>query len=226
MSTTPNASACTSPDPPPVGYPSAETLDSGGISAAAGWSADLYLVPADESPDGRPRVTMHSGYGTTGTPLMAYRRRWLHVGSYGPAVVGQSVLAWLRRHEQRLLSLSDTYDGAAWDGHDYVGQWDADPCREELGIDDDDLATYWPASEYFAGDPQSVIDVALAHGIAAAVEHEVASTGDDIVIAEADAHGALVALLEERAERLEDTDDARERLERIRIKRVLREGGV
>lgn len=134
-----------------MGYPSAGELDSAGYAQSSGWRADLYLVPAEESEDGVPYVTMHSGLGNIGTPEPAFCGRWTRLGSYGPQTVGDSVLGALQTHEEELVALAESYQGRRWDGHNMRGSWDLDAEESPLGgmLDSDNLRHYWTADDWY-----------------------------------------------------------------------------
>ena len=138
---------------PAIDLPTAEELDSGDRSENSGWLCKLYLVPAEETETGRPRVETFCGVGSVGTPMQAFRRRWLSLGSYGAKIVGESVREQLEVAADLLVATANRYQGSEWDGSDRVGRWALDADDEmdpSLDLPDHDgLRSYWDAADWF-----------------------------------------------------------------------------
>jgi hypothetical protein len=131
--------------------PTAEELDSRHVKDRS-WTCRLYLVPAEETNTGRPRVELFAGVGNIGTPMMAFHHRWLALGSYGPQVVGESVHEQLiEASEWLLLGLAASYQGKEWDGSNYRGRWDWDLDLRDMGNFPDPLCLrhYFDAYDWF-----------------------------------------------------------------------------
>jgi hypothetical protein len=218
----------TTAETPAVIYPTAEALDTIGYSRDS-WRFALYLIPAGESSSGRPEITSHSGVGNIGTPMPAWHGRWASIGSYGPDVQGESVLAALRELEPLLLAASDAYLGSEWDGSNHVGRWEVETDEDgiALGCEATDalylaweqaaesLVTAWDAGDWYAPARVSWADICEAHGVdtergesalAELAEHEEEVAASDGVLLSR-TEDALRSLLEEHREKLAEDDD-------------------
>lgn len=183
---------------------------------------DLILDPEGDV----PHVYTFGRIGS-GTPGPVYHNRHLVIATIPREAVGESVEAWIRFHAEEIVGLAERYQGTEWNGHNRVGRWDFSEdemlADELVQIGEGEIETYWDASDYFEADPSSVVEDAVKEGsieVAAAAEVSRAAQAGVRLDAEA-AAGAIRELLERRIEQLEDSRDAAERLERLRIRRVL-----
>lgn len=189
-----------------IDIPEADELDTGHHDLHSGYKKALYLAPAEETDDGRPEIRIHTGVGNVGTPMPAFHSRWAPVISYGPMVVGSSVVEFLESIADQLVELSEKYEGSEWDGSNHVGSWNE--TRDEMlsrtqewnEAKSSHLEKYWDAGDYFgpAGEGwpelceeadinpavifqgQHVEDVAeqIAERIEPHLDHEVRGTAD------------------------------------------------
>lgn len=130
------------------------TTDIGGWPTCSGASVSLYLVPAEEAADGIPRVYSFGRVGS-GTPMLAWNRRHLGLGS----VDAESLEKWILARADELVELSDAYQGSEWDGNNHVGRWgfpsDEDPSQhfsDELdrALQGGEIGTYWDAGDWLS----------------------------------------------------------------------------
>jgi hypothetical protein len=183
-----------------INLPDADDLDTG--AATSGYTASLYLIPAEEHDGKIPAVTVHRGYGNTGTPEPAWHHRWTRIYGYGPAVSGDSLLEALTDLSDELIELAETYQGSQWDGHNHVGSWEITDGPDELSIQSHprwgEVATYWDAGDYLATDTHGVIQETLQYDtIAAAVDTMIADADADVLLDETDLVEAITDLLRE-----------------------------
>lgn len=185
------------------------TIDVEEYNHGAWTSATLYLVPAAETEDGIPRVYSFGRVGA-GTPEPAYHGRHLTLADLPRSSVASEVRDCLLAHVDELVALSEAYEGSSWDGHNHVGSWsdDVDYAYARFGELIGGLPQYWDAGDWFSGDPSGVVDGALACGsLDEAVTREIDNASGTAQLEREDVRRALRALIEERVEDLEDSDE-------------------
>lgn len=147
-----------------------------------------------------------------GSPEPVWHGRHRVLGTVPVEADPDGLLEVLQSQERKIRKVASLYLGSEWDGSNRIGRWeDSEEDWEDSAEDDLDLsgvATYWDASEWYAGDPCTVTTDALASEsieAAAAAEVEQARLAwPPILLQQADAEDALRELLEQERERLDE----------------------
>lgn len=150
-------------------------IDVGGWPQCSGAKATLYLDPEDR------RVYTFGYVGNASWPMAAHNRIHTAVGNVPTTTVPESLEEWIEANIEAFEALTDEYKGSKWDGSNHIGQWTEKAVEVSEALDmlftdalnNDEIASYWDADEWFSGDPYSVIGAAIADGsIKEAVERE------------------------------------------------------
>lgn len=151
------------------------TIEVGGWLEVSGTQITLYVDPENN------RVYTFSNVGN-GQPMLAFHGRRMNVGQIPLDTVPASLEAWIAAREDQFLELIAEYEGHEFNGTDHKGRWSERAAELATKLDDelqddlrgDRIQRYWDAAEWLDGDPQSVVDAAIATGsISESVEREV-----------------------------------------------------
>ena len=141
----------------------------------------LVLEPSGERDDNCPRVYTFGNVGP-GIPERVYHHRHLTLATLHQGYVAESLLKWLEKNEAKILAVNEGYEGAAWNGHNFVGSWTEEAIESASLFQDElaeaigygEVARYWDAEDYLYGDKAGVIDDALLdNDVTKAAEREV-----------------------------------------------------
>lgn len=194
-------------------------IDVGGWPTISGSKATLYIDPEG------PRVYTFGYVGNASWPMAAHHRIHISLGSVPLSTVPNSLKEWLEAHTDEIEALIAEYQGSEWNGSNHIGKWSDESDELHTALDQqlqeafnqNEIQTYWDASDWYAGDPQSVISAAIGAGsIETAVENELDSAQmNGALLDPDDAEEALRTLLKEHAEDLEEDDEKLPKIEAL-----------
>jgi hypothetical protein len=164
----------------------------------------------------RSRVYSFNAIGS-GTPMEVYTRKHRVLTRVPVNTVPSSLLAALLSRVAEIRRIAAQWQGEEWDGHNFIGTWaDADEW-EEIALEDDDVAKYFDAADWCAGDPGAVVSETLAaHNLDEAVDRQIAHAYSMKVHLEArDVRRVILELLEGYRETLDPVDSEDRAKERV-----------
>lgn len=125
--------------------------------SCSGTNVTAYLVPAEESESGQPRIYLFPNVGS-GWPMMSHNARHLCLGSINVNFVAESLVEKLESQEEKLLEIAACYNGTVWNGNNHIGQWaDADWIDETIHQLDLECECYGDAGDWMGNESSASI---------------------------------------------------------------------
>jgi len=125
--------------------------------SCSGTNVTAYLVPAEESANGQPKIYLFPNVGS-GWPMMAHNSRHLCLGSVNVDFVAESLVEKLESQKEKLLKIAGCYEGSEWDGSNHIGHWaDAEWIDETIHYLDLECEYYCDAGDWMGNESSASI---------------------------------------------------------------------